>query len=287
MSEKQNRGIGDMSKYDAMTTEELEEILRLDAQTLEEQESDTDKILCIMEVLAQRKRNSENPGKTAQQAWESFEENYFPLEEENLICVAQTERLAKPSRYWLRRMIAVAAVLVILVGIPLTASAFGWGDIWTAVAKWAKETFSFVVNDTPEDTEPATDDAQQYTSLQEVLAETDQATDFVPTWIPDGYILKDITVDENPMQKVYIAMYRNADAFIMITVESYMEFDPEKVEVNDDILEVYEASGAEYYIFSNNQQLSAAWIKDSYECYISGNMTIEEIKMMIDSIGKG
>ena len=270
-----------------MTTEELEEILRLDAQTLEEQESDTDKILYIMEVLAQRKRNSENPGKTAQQAWESFEENYFPLEEENLICVAQTERLAKPSRYWLRRMIAVAAVLVILVGIPLTASAFGWEDIWNAVAKWAKETFSFVATDTAVDTEPVTDDAQQYTSLQEILAETDQATDFVPTWIPDGYVLKDITVDENPVQKIYIAIYPNGENVIMITVRSYLDSDPEKIEVNQDLLEIYETSGVEYYIFSNNQQLRAAWIKDSYECIISGNLTIEEIKTMIDSIGKG
>ena len=29
MSENQNRGIGDLSKYDEMTTEELEEILRI------------------------------------------------------------------------------------------------------------------------------------------------------------------------------------------------------------------------------------------------------------------
>ena len=45
MSEKQNRGVSGMSKYDAMTTEELEEILRLDAQAPEEQESDTE-IFC-------------------------------------------------------------------------------------------------------------------------------------------------------------------------------------------------------------------------------------------------
>ena len=36
MSENQNRGIGELSTYDAMTTEELEEILRLDAQAPEE-----------------------------------------------------------------------------------------------------------------------------------------------------------------------------------------------------------------------------------------------------------
>ena len=38
MSENQNRRVGNLSKYDAMTTEEHEEILRLDAQALEEQE---------------------------------------------------------------------------------------------------------------------------------------------------------------------------------------------------------------------------------------------------------
>ena len=63
MSEKQSRGIGDLSKYDAMTTEELEEILRLDAEAPEEQESDIEKILYIMEVLAERKRNNGHPGK--------------------------------------------------------------------------------------------------------------------------------------------------------------------------------------------------------------------------------
>ena len=58
MSENQIRGNGDLSYCDTMTTEELEEILRLDAEMPEGQESDTDKILYIMEVLAERKRNN-------------------------------------------------------------------------------------------------------------------------------------------------------------------------------------------------------------------------------------
>ena len=78
MPEKQNRRIGDLSKYDAMTTEELEEILRWDAQAPEEQESDTEMILYIMEVLAKRKRNNGHTGKTALEAYESFKQNYMP-----------------------------------------------------------------------------------------------------------------------------------------------------------------------------------------------------------------
>ena len=89
------------------------------------------------------------------------------------------------------------------------------------------------------------------------------------------------------MQKVYVAVYTTGENYIKICVRSYADGDPEKAEINGEILEVYERSDIEYYIFYNNNRLRAAWIKGSYECYISGDMTIEEIKMMIDSIGKG
>ena len=37
----------------------------------------------------------------------------------------------------------------------------------------------------------------------------------------------------------------------------------------------------------NVEQIRAVWIVNSYECIISGDLSIEELKMMIDSIGKG
>lgn len=287
MSENQNRGNNDLSKYDSIATEELEEILRMDAEAPDGQESDGELLLYVMEVLAERKQNSDDPGKTALEAWESFQKHYRPTEEECLEHTAEPEKLVKTTRPWLRRLIAVAAMIAILVCIPLTASALRWEDIWNAVAKWAKETFSFVSEDQPEGSEPAADDTRQYNSLQELLAETNRATDFVPTWIPDGYKLEDITIDENPMQKVYVARYCKGEEVMMITVRSYIDSDPEKVEVNEDLLEICEAAGIEYYIFANNGQHRAVWVKDSYECYISGDLTIDEIKTMIDSVGKG
>ena len=55
MSEDQNRGSRDFSRYDAMTTEDLEQILRSDASAPMEQETDTELILHVMEVLANRR----------------------------------------------------------------------------------------------------------------------------------------------------------------------------------------------------------------------------------------
>ena len=138
MSESHNCRIDDLAKYDAMTTEQLEEILRLDAEMPDGQESDTDKILYIMEVLAERKRNSSHAGKTALEAYESFKQNYMPETDNNIIPM-QTKRRA--SR-WVRRLTAAAAVLAILLVGSVTASAFGF-NVWKAVVQWTQETFHF------------------------------------------------------------------------------------------------------------------------------------------------
>jgi len=286
MSDNLHRGGRDFTKYDAMATEELEELLRLDSETPEGQESDTELLLYVMEVLTDRKKEN-STGKTALEAWESFQQHYLPAEEERLEHTSKVVPPTKTVRSWLPRLIAAVMVVALLVSIPVAVSAFGWKDIWNAVAQWAKETFSFVREDQPGDSEPATEDTLGFTSLQQALAETNKNPDIVPTKIPEMYQLQDITVWDNPMQSIYTALYKCGDASLTITVRSYLDADPEKVEINVDLLEVYEAFGVEYYIFSNHDQLRAVWIIDSYECYISGELTVEELKMMIDSIGKG
>lgn len=283
MSENQNRRTRDFSKYDAMSTEELENILRLDSEAPEGQESNTEEILYIAGVLA-KKQTAMNTGKTALEAWESFEKNYLSTEEDRVIHTAQPKKTIKP---WVRRLAAAAAVIVLLIGFSsTTANAFGWEDIWNAVAKWAKETFSFVSSDA-ELTEPEQSLAQEYTSLQEALAATDCDFDAIPTWIPDGYALQGILLELNPMQNVYTARYKNDDKVLVIAVRSYLEVDPEKIEINEELVELYKESDTEYYIFNNNQQLCVLWRKDSFECRIAGELSMEEIKTMINSIEKG
>ena len=279
MSDNQSRGTRDFTKYDSMETEKLEEILRLDAEAPEGQESDIEEILYIMEVLAQRDKNS--TGNTTLESWNSFQQDY--------LCngVSPAKKTEKPARPWLRRMIAAAAVIAILITIPLTAKAFSWDSLWNTFAKWAKETFSFVTVDQPDATEPSPDDVREYESLQEALAASNCNPNIVPTQIPERYGLSVVKTTETPLQRIYMAKYHSGENQFKITVRSYINTDPEKIEITEDLFEIYEASGTQYYIFSNEEQLRAVWIKDSYECFISGELTVAEIKMMIDSIGKG
>ena len=283
MSEKRNCCTRDFSKYDKMETQELEAILRQDAEATDGQESDTEKILYIAGVLASRE-NENNTGNRAQIAWESFEKDYLPIEEES----EHTVQSRKTMGPWVRRLTTIAAVFVLLIGLSATVvGAVGWESVWNAVAKWANETFSFVSDNDTTLTEPEESFAQGYASLQDALEATDQSNILVPTQIPDGYVLKEIVVDENPMQRVYIATYDNNTNRIVITVRSYAEGDPEKIEITDNLVEIYTQNGLECYILLNNNQLCAAWTKDTYECFVTGVLTLDELKAMLNSVGKG
>ena len=72
-----------------------------------------------------------------------------------------------------------------------------------------------------------------------------------------------------------------------ITIRSHLLEEPEKIEISSAPLEIYRVSNTEYYIFANVKKLRVVWLDGSYECNISGDLTIEEIKRMIDSITKG
>lgn len=277
MSENQIRGTGDLSYCDTMTTEELEEILRLDAEMPEGQESDTDKILYIMEVLAERKRNTSHTGKTALEAYESFKQNYMPETDDNIIPMKARRRMPR----WVRGLVATAAVLAILFTGSVTAKAFGF-NVWKAVIQWTQETFHFGNGDNSN-----INNGLAYASLQEALEKGKIDTPLAPTWLPDGYELVDITVKQTPQKKTYKAKYINVEQTLIITVQDHLNKNPVFVEQSEGLVEEYQVSGITYYLVENNEQVQAAWILDSYECGISGKVTIDELKLMINSIEKG
>lgn len=277
MSENLNR---DFSKYEAMETEELEEILRLDVDAPEGTESDTELLLFILEVLASRNHTKNITGNNAQKAWESFEQNYMPVE-------SQKPAKAKKTAPWLRRLAAAAAIFALLIFIPISTNALTLDEILEIFSRWTKETFSFVSSGNAEISEPISDDGRSFSSLQDMLQASNRDASIVPTWIPSGFSLERVEKDITPIQETYIARYVNGDQVFRIRVQNYLDDDFQKIETNQQYSEIYSVGNQDYYIFHNNKQNQAIWTRDSYECTISGNLSIEEMKQMIDSIEKG
>lgn len=285
MSEKIDRRTRDFSKFDSMSTEQLQEILRLDAHQPEGYESDTEELFYIMEVLADRKRNdSTHSGKTVQQAYETFQKHYMPYDSEDNIEVQKTHTTRKEPIAWIRRIAAVAAVLAIFVLATVSVNAFGY-DLWGRVARWSQEFFHFEdETQGPDPSEPDMLDEIEYASLQEALDEFNITQKLAPTWLPDGYLFTEIEVADSPRELSIYANYKHDGKNLRISIRRLIGSTPEQVEKSESLIEAYDSNGITYYIFNNYDELKAAWVVGEFECFISGKITIEQMKTVIDSI---
>lgn len=260
----------EFAKYDAMSTEALQQILREDASKPVGEGSDTDALFYIMEVLAKRRKD----GKSPEEALRSFKENYYPGSSP-----AKADR--QGARRWMRVAIAAAAMLVFIVGGSLTARAMGF-DLWEIIAKWTQETFYF-----DHSGKSVNDSDQRCASLQAAMDDFEITTALVPTWIPDGYVETDVQAEETPIQRRIVAKYQSGENEVRIRIVDYLSSAPAQVEQSDSLIKVYPSNNIDYYIFSNNDRLNVAWINGQYECNIIGPLTVSEIEKMIDSIEKG
>lgn len=276
------------AKYDAMSTEDLQQILRDDASKSAGEKSDTDALLYIMEVLAKR-RKEQKAGKSPAEALETFKNKYY-AETENFFDSesAAVTRKQVNSSCWKRGLVAaVVAICILVVGNSITVNALGF-DLWEIIAKWTQETFHFgYAGQANETNAPDTLDATPYAKLQEALDRLNIEANLVPTRIPNGYTEIDVKVLDTPKQRQFVAQYQCEADSIRIRITDYLDSHPVQIEQSDSLIEVYSVADIDYYIFDNNGQLQAVWINGKYECYISGPLTLSEIKEMIDSIEKG
>ena len=269
------------SRYDSMSTEELQEILRKHAHGELETEPDTQDLFEIMEVLSKR-RQEENPQafRSDEEAFAEFKQYYMP-KEKNVSVHPKQFRL--PTRL-LRTVAAVLAiVLVLTVGMTVTAKAFRF-DLWGKIASWTKEIFHFSDVSGPDVTEPDKTVSIEYDQLWAALDEHRIDKSIAPTWLPNGYKHKDITVKASPKMRSIYAVYENNNVELIIFIRQTIGVPAHQVEKNDDLLKIYTSDGVDYYIFSNTNTLQIAWSIGEFECQITGNITVEEAKEMIDSI---
>ena len=288
MPDTNERRDSEFAKYDAMSTEELQQILREDASKPVGEESDSQALFYIMEVLAKR-RKEQTGGKDPAEALASFKNNYYTETEtsSDSESVAVTRKQFNGGR-WRRGLVAaVVAICILVIGNSITASAFGF-DLWEIIAKWTQETFHLGYAGQANDPNgPDKGVVLPYSKLQIALDELNIHTPLAPTWIPDGYSESDVRVTETPMQRLFMATYEHGSSIVFVRIAGYLGNSPTQIEQSDTLIEVYPVGDIDYYIFQNEGQLQAVWINENFECYISGPLTLSEIKQMIDSIEKG
>ena len=278
---------GSDAYLEQLSTEQLEDILRADLAS-EDQEND-EAVFHILEVL--EKREKENPtGRLpdTDQAWKEFQQYYNIPEGEgqSLYPVrSDPERHSAPTstkrsrRFRPRKILIVAAVLVLMFGSMLTAQAAGV-DVFGAIGRWTEETFHFDI----------VQDNDRTSLFQETATQAKIPQDFVPTWVPDGFEGAEPQVDtvENYMTSI-ICVYSNQEKTYSVDIEHYYnKADIETLVIEKDDTNVcsYESNGKTFYIMSDMEYLTATWTDGVFVETISGQLSMDEIKQIIDSIGE-
>ncbi len=288
MPNMQDRKAEQFSRFDAMSTEDLQAFLREDASKPMGEKSDTEEIFYVMEVLAKR-RKEQQEGKDPATALASFKNKYYTkIETPSISESVPVAYKRSSSGLWKRGLVAaVAAIFILVIGNSITVSAIGF-DLFAIIAKWTQETFHLGYagqTDAPNDPDAA--DSQKYPGLKNALSEFDVSVNLAPTWFPEGYVEVDIKTQDTPKQRVFLAKYECGESSIRIKIADYLDSYPEQIEQSNTLTKVYTSNGIDYYIFENNGQLQAVWINDSFECFIAGTLTLSEMEKIIDSIKEG
>ena len=283
---------GSDAYLEQLSTEQLEDILRADLAS-EDQEND-EAVFHILEVL--EKREKENPtGRLpdTDQAWKEFQQYYnIPEGEGQSLYPVRSDPETQPAptptkksrRFRPRKVLVVAAVLVLMFGSMLTAQAAGV-DVFGAIGRWTEEKFHFEIT-------PASEDGTTDYTFREASRKRGLPQNLIPTWYPKGFESSEPIDDsvEDYVDSVYCEyINKEENRSYLAMVSRY--FDSEAIaaavyEKDDTEVELYESKGRTFYIMSNLDSMTATWSDGILSIDIIGQLEVNQIKRIIDSIGE-
>ena len=122
-------------------------------------------------------------------------------------------------------------------------------------------------------------------ALDQALVEHDIRA-AVPKWIPEGFELADLIVDDEYEIVDISARYKKGEDVIVFSIIQTQEggMIDAFYEMNEESLRTETVGTLEVHFFSNNARNSAAWNEDEYLVYFSGDISEQEVEKMVQSI---
>ena len=280
--------------YDDMTREELEQELReafLDTDTIDE--SLNDELEEMREILNRKwpmeyvhtpeeslarflENNAElfSSIESVPNVWETKPAEELRKSEKKELEGAQTSAVHLRSASSLVRKSIIAAVIVaLLAGTVLAADSLG---LWAWVPKW---------NATTERYEPAATEASWEGPILETLAKMGITESVYPAKLPDGFVITESRISEDPL--VLMEQYARGDKRLSIIITPIKGFETVVYQKAGGSAQEYVSGKVVRYAFETENTVTAIWYTKHYATTISGNITREEIKGIIDSIHEG
>lgn len=283
-----------------MSTAGLEKLLLQDFQDPDSSEDRMEQLYYAAQLLAERDPDS---NAAADQAWANFQENYLPFAEARS---AHNEDGVAPSsdavlgrrrshlRKWgVRGILSAAALVILLLSISAAAAATGQG-LWELLARWTDETMGIA----PGQIVPIEKDAiripeedAEYASLQEAVEACGLAHPMVPHWLPEGFTQVELVVDTGfPDALIFQGVYQRNGNTIVVFVEVFLPREEQdnrtygNFQKDEGAPVPYEVGGVTHLLSTNAGRPVALWSNGPAQGAISGDITMEELKQIIDSI---
>lgn len=184
------------------------------------------------------------------------------------------------------KMLPLAAVLILLLG-TVTAQAFGV-NVFGAIVRWTSEIFRLDGRSTPyamatirplEEGETA-----MYDSLEEAVEAFGINAPLVPKEMPEGFESVEVTATNEKLGLLIIANFENGDKHFQIRYREVVAQDFNTLEKESGAVSTYLEGGIKHRLAFDLGRQKAVWQNGDFECVITGDISEEEIKNMIDSI---
>ncbi len=292
---------GYQEKYaylDQLSTQELEELLRADLSSAEDGQDDA--VFHIVEVML--KREMDEPAGAVPDtdaAWKEFKQYYDIPEGSGLSLYPCGDADAIPSSaagadprprarrrriLWRSSLIVAAAMAALLCGM-VAAQASGV-DVFGTLDRWTNDTFRFISRYTVG--EPDDGMSPEYRDIVRSTLAGWGAEDLFPTWSPEGFEASEPQIMSDNSSKNICVSYNSGDeSFYFVQIIHYSS----PIDINGTFekdatsVEEYMSNSKLFYILSNIDTLTAAWSDGEFVVMIGGNLMLDDLKAIIDSIG--
>lgn len=271
------------------TTEELEELIALDFAE-DQANLDADYISTILEVIDERENRTEERNKEILAAWNEFQAYRKEAESHEAFEAGKSEEPTHDHRRIIEyrqksrknsaplRVIAVAAVAIVL----LCGTAFGW-NLFQAIAEWTEETFYFLAGQEKNEV-LRTDVFDHLRKSVKLFTDVPAVPHRAPEETQEYGTLN--VVERSDRRSIMMGYFADNRSFtIQIVVHNT---NPEtysgRYQKDSTIQEEYVSGGISHYIVGNLGNLCVMWTNGTVEGYIQGNLTLGELRQMIDSI---
>lgn len=253
--------------------EELEQM-----SSISEYDCDIDLICAYLDVL-EEKAPVLPKGYDPAAEYEKFKENHSELFD--VLAAPPPEKAPAGKSRFVRLKQTLVTFAALFCVVVFVADASGAG-VLDRLIEWGSETFSLRPASGVMELEVAGENG--FHSLQEALEFYEVTEPAIPTWIPDRYVIEGVTVISSNDTIIISGRYTNNDNMLFIRTALGFEEAFTFEEDGSDNYFTYEVNGFPFILSTNLAQKRAVWTCDGYTYSISGTITEDSLKEMLDSI---